>query len=60
MRDRTASEESKLSRSLSWKTPKKFYYSMKGKLVCPVCSKDVNVRDLLINRSNLVSCKECK
>ena len=49
----------KISRSLSWNSPVKRYYSDTGMVECGGCHKDVNLRDL-VNRNGKIACKECK
>lgn len=52
-------DASKVSRNLSWNSPTKRYYSDIGRVVCPACNNDVNVRDL-VERKGVISCKKCK
>jgi len=52
-------ENEKASRNLSWNSPTKRYYSDTGRVVCPACNNDVNVRDLIEKRGT-ITCKSCK
>lgn len=49
----------RVSRNLSWNSPNKSYYSDTGRVVCPACNNDVNVRDL-IERKGTITCKNCR
>lgn len=49
----------KISRSLSWNSPVKRYYSDTGMVECGGCHKDVNLRDL-VNKNGKIACRECK
>lgn len=48
----------KMSRSLSWNSPIKSYYSDTGKVICPACNTNVNVRDL-VEKKGIITCKNC-
>lgn len=52
-------EAGRISRLLSWNTPVKTYYSVAGRVPCPACKIEVNLRDL-IERKGAISCKKCK
>lgn len=52
-------EAGKVSRNLSWNSPTKSYYSDMGRVICPACNNDVNVRDL-IERRGIITCKNCR
>ncbi len=52
-------EAGRVSRNLSWNPPTKRYYSDMGRVICPSCNNDVNVRDLIEKRGT-ITCKNCK
>jgi len=52
-------EAGRVSRNLSWNYPTKKYYSDAGRVICPACNNDVNVRDL-IEKRGIITCKMCK
>lgn len=54
-----AREMGRMSRSLSWNTPVKTYYSAAGRVSCPACRNEVNLRDL-VEKKGAISCKKCK
>lgn len=52
-------EMGRVSRNLSWNSPTRTYYSDTGRVVCPSCNNDVNVRDL-VERRGVITCKKCR
>lgn len=59
MREKIMREAGRISSRLSWRQPRRMYYSLRGRVVCPVCSNDVNIRDL-VGKGGAVYCKDCK
>lgn len=49
----------RISRNLSWNPPTKRYYSDFGRVICPACNTDVNVRDL-VEKRGIITCKKCR
>lgn len=52
-------EAGRVSRNLSWNAPSRRYYSDVGRVICPSCNTDVNVRDL-VERKGVITCRKCK